>query len=583
MEAVCPKSVIEIRSLIPPARWRHCPGTLNPADIPSRGFSVSEFKEKEQLWLHGPERPLQSDVQAVTSDDPRSECLVERKARDKLITSLLSREELFDFERFSFLKRTTRVLAYVLRFVRALKTNTQPQELTLTTEETESSLLLLVKLAQMSLPSMDPFPLWCKRFGLISDAIGILRCQGRLANSDLSSDAKYPIFLPKTHHLTSRIIKDSHERVMHSGVKSTLTELRSRFWVVQGRQRVKQILRGCIVCRRYQGTSFRPPPAPPLPSFRVTEARPFFYTGVDYVFVRLTVASPPQKVWICLFTCCVTKAVHLELVTDMTTQSFIRSFKRFTSRRGFPVKIISDNAKTFKGAAKTLEAVMQSQEVKRYFSELNVRWSCNLERAPWWGGIFERMVQTTKRCLRKTIGRAHLTYDELLTSLTEVEMTLNSRPISYVSADDLEEALTPSHLLHGCRILSLPGPIRDVDESDAGDQGSPDLSKRLKHLEKTRSDFWRRWRTEYLTELREAHRNMKRLKGPIIPIAVGDIVIVYDERHPRGFWKIGRVKKLISGVDGEIRGASVRVHTTGTNTSTLNRRISTHLRLGPQK
>ena len=137
----------------------------------------------------------------------------------------------------------------------------------------------------------------------------------------------------------------------------------------------------------------------------------------------------------------------------------------------------------------------------------------------------------------------------------------------------MEEALTPSHLLHGCRILSLPGPIGDVNESNAGDQGSPDLFKRLKHLEKTLSDFLRRWRTEYLTELREAHRNVKRLKGPIIPIAVGDIVIVYDERHPRGFWKIGRVEKLISGVDGEIRGASVRVHTTGTNTSTLNRPI----------
>ena len=97
-----------------------------------------------------------------------------------------------------------------------------------------------------------------------------------------------------------------------------------------------------------------------------------------------------------------------------------------------------------------------------------------------------------KRCLRKTIGRARLTYDELLTSITEAEMILNSRPISYVSADDTEEALTPSHLLHGCRILSLPGPIGDIDETDDGDQGSPDLSRRLKHLEKTMSDFWRR-------------------------------------------------------------------------------------------
>ena len=188
------------------------------------------------------------------------------------------------------------------------------------------------------------------------------------------------------------------------------------------------------------------------------------------------------------------------------------------------------NFKTFKGAAKTLVSVMPSKEAKHYFSELSIRWTFNLERAPWWGGIFERMVQTMKRCLRKTIGRARLTYDELLTSITEAEMILNSRPISYVSADDTEEALTPSHLLHGCRILSLPGPIGDIDETDDGDQESPDLSRRLKHLEKTMSDFWRRWRTEYLHELREAHRNAKRLKGQDRLIAVGDIVVLYDEK-----------------------------------------------------
>ena len=175
--------------------------------------------------------------------------------------------------------------------------------------------------------------------------------------------------------------------------------------------------------------------------------------------------------------------------------------------------------------------------------------------------------------MRKTVGRARLTYDELLTLITEAEMILNSRPISYVSADDTEEALTPSHILRGRRILSLPGPIGDIDETDDGDLGSPDLSRRLRHLEKTMGDFWRRWRTEYLHELREAHRNAKRLKGQDRLIAVGDMVVLYDEKHPRGFWRIGKVERLISGVDGEIRGASVRVHTNRINTLMLNRPI----------
>ena len=363
--------VIEIRRLVPHSRWRHCPGTLNPADIPSRGVSVVEFKEKEQLWLHGPKGPVQYDIFKF-SDDPPNECLVEMKAKEKATTSLLSTKEpdLVEFERFSSLQRVTRVMAYVLRFVQALKTKTRFQERTLRAEEIVAAMLCLLRLAQKSLPNMACFPLWCWQFELFKDAKGIWRCQGRLANSDLPTEAKYPIFLFKTHHLTSLIIKDCHERVMHSGMKSTLTELQSHYWVVQGRQRVKQILHNCVICRRYQGTSYRPPPAPPLPSFRVTEARPFSYCGVDYagpLFVRPIATSSPQKVWICLFTCCVTRAVHFELVTDMTSQSFIRSFKRFTCRRGFPVKVISDNAKTFKGAAKTLVSVMQSKEASIIF------------------------------------------------------------------------------------------------------------------------------------------------------------------------------------------------------------------------
>ena len=118
--------------------------------------------------------------------------------------------------------------------------------------------------------------------------------------------------------------------------------------------------------------------------------------------------------------------------------------------------MISDNGKAFKAAAKTIQAVLGHNDVKSYFSVLGVKWVFNIPKAPWWGGIFERMVRSTKRCLRKIVGQAKLSYDELLTALTEVEMVLNSRPLMYVSADDFEEPLTPSHLLIGRRVMSLP-------------------------------------------------------------------------------------------------------------------------------
>ena len=117
---------------------------------------------------------------------------------------------------------------------------------------------------------------------------------------------------------------------------------------------------------------------------------------------------------------------------------------------------MSDNAKTFKAAAKTITGTPDDSEVRHYFSTIHLKWSFNLERAPWWGGVFERMIQTAKRCLKKTVGNARLTYDELLTSVTEVEMILNSRPLSYVLSDAIEEPITPSHLLSDTESLVYP-------------------------------------------------------------------------------------------------------------------------------
>ena len=122
--------------------------------------------------------------------------------------------------------------------------------------------------------------------------------------------------------------------------------------------------------------------------------------------------------------------------------------------------MVSDNAKTFK----TVAAIVESSTIADHLSRVGVKWTFNLERAPWCGGLFERMIQTTKRCLKKIVGSARLTYDELLTSLIEVEMTLNSRQLTYVSSDDLEEPLTPSRLLCGFLVLNLPDPSTVFDE-----------------------------------------------------------------------------------------------------------------------
>ena len=277
------------------------------------------------------------------------------------------------------------------------------------------------------------------------------------------------------------------------------------------------------------------------------------------------------KVWIALFTCCTTRAIHLKLVRDMTTTTFVRCLKCFTARRGLPRRIISDNAKTFKATAKLIKAILGQKEVRDYLSLVRVEWSFNLEKAPWWGGIFERMVKSTKRCLRKIVGRANFCYNKMHTAVVEIEAIINSRLLTFLCADDVDELLTPSHLIVGRRLLSLPDNL-DYSEPDDEDfeatRGS--LRRRAKYFNNVLSHFWRRWSKEYLLELRDAHRH-HNVNTHTISVKPGEAVVVHDESHPRAFWKLARVKELIIGKDGRPQGAVLRLPRRDGQQTTLQR------------
>lgn len=251
-----------------------------------------------------------------------------------------------------------------------------------------------------------------------------------------------------------------------------------------------------------------------------------------------------------------TRAVHLDVVPDQTTFAFIHCLKRFVARRGLPKRFISNNGKTFKAASNYLKAVFRGGVVH---AGLGVAWQFNMERAPWWGGAFERMVRSTKRCLKKLIGRAHFSLDELTTALAEIEAVLNSRPLSYVSGDDMEEPLTPSHLITGHRPDDLHHAC-DLDD-DEFTLDSKQVKNRVKHLNNVLNHFWKRWHTEYLSHLREVHAHFSKRHSDDSnsPILVGEIVIVKDDHLPRGQWKLGIVQEIMRGRDGQTRAATVRV------------------------
>lgn len=232
------------------------------------------------------------------------------------------------------------------------------------------------------------------------------------------------------------------------------------------------------------------------------------------------------------------------------------------------------NGKTFVAAAQIIDSILKCPEVQQHFASLKVKWIFNLEKAPWWGGFFERMVQAMKRCLRKAIGKAKLNYDELLTVLTEVEAIINSRPLSYFSSEDLEEPLTPSHLLTGHRTLGLPDGTATVDYN--GDENftlnQQDLHGRVSDLKQALAEFWDRWHNEYLLQLRERYTHTDPVGVPRAPIP-GEVVLIHEENQPRSLWRLGRVKDVIEGSDGQIRGATLTVVTNGKQ-STLRRPIS---------
>ena len=182
-----------------------------------------------------------------------------------------------------------------------------------------------------------------------------MKCQGRIGNSSLPLSSKEPIILPSNHYFIKLLILDVHDKLKHSGVDSTLTTLRERFWILKGRQAVKKVLRNCVICRKFSGSPYASVNPPDLPAVRVSDDPPFTHTGLDFagpLYVRCganpAISEENTKSYICLFTCASTRAIHLELTLKLDVNSFLLAFRRFIARRGLPATLISDNATTFK-------------------------------------------------------------------------------------------------------------------------------------------------------------------------------------------------------------------------------------------
>ncbi|GBN02759.1 hypothetical protein AVEN_65561-1, partial [Araneus ventricosus] len=329
---------------------------------------------------------------------------------------------------------------------------------------------------------------------------GLLCLGGRLQKSDFNFHEKHPLILPSKSRFSQLLISREHQRLHHAGVSETLTQIREKFWILCGRQTVKSRLNKCLICRRFEVSRGNQIMAP-LPENRIQAIYPFENVGIDFAGPLYTMNT--DKAYIALFTCVVTRAIHLEVVSSLSTEHFLLAFRRFIYRRGICRTVNSDNAMTFKSADIELERLymnISEPEAQNYFGKKGIKWQYIVERAAWWGGYWERMVQMTKVALRKILGKALVTSEELQTILAEIEAIFNSRPLTYVyNEPDEPFPLTPANFLTGRRLTVLPN--WSGSRKFELFKGKRELIKRFLYREMILNNFWKRWKREYLLPL----------------------------------------------------------------------------------
>ncbi|XP_041978155.1 uncharacterized protein LOC121732361 isoform X6 [Aricia agestis] len=243
------------------------------------------------------------------------------------------------------------------------------------------------------------------------------------------------------------------------------------------------------------------------------------------------------------------RAVHLELVSDLTKEAFLAAFSRFISRRGKPQRVYSDNGSTFVGAFNELSRFIQvsSKQIESDLANQDIQFKFIPAYSPHFGGIWEAAVKSTKHLLRRVLSLTHLTYEELSTCLIQIEAILNSRPLTPLSSDPSDLSfLTPSHFLLGRAQSSIIRP--GLTEHNIH------RLQRFDRIEKLRQHFWQRYSHEYVSLLQQ--RTKWQTGGQ--DLKVGAMVLVRDVNLPPLLWLLGRVVAVKPGTDGRSRVADIR-------------------------
>ena len=585
--------VSRIIDVIPPTRWKHVRSQDNPADCASRGMLPSQLVD-HNLWWYGPDW-LQLDA----SHWPKSPGLEQVQEADELYTSspvaliaVIQMEPVIPIDHFSSFSKLVRVTAWINRFIfncqAHCKTTTvvpcsshclslaelksaERYWISFIQKETFSQEIKSLKsgkrvLRSSSLKLLNPF----------LDDQGLLRVGGRERHSKRSYDVQHPLIVHSRHPLVRILILSEHTRLLHAGPTLLSASLSSRFHIVRGRSVIRSVTRNCVICRRKSARP-QPPLMGQLPSARVTPDIVFSNVGVDYagpVLIKLGAVRRPTvtKAYIAVFVSLSVKAVHLELVSNLSTEAFLACLRRFVSRRGKPATIWSDHGTNFVGANRQLNDLYTflrdrdtENSITSFCGAEGIDWSFIPEKAPHFGGLWEAAVKSAKRHLTRILGETKLTFEELCTVLTQVEACLNSRPLTPLPCEEDIQVLTPGHFLIGKPLQALPDPPSSFH--------SVTTLRRWELCQHLVRHFWKRWSTEYLTTLQKLPKWHATRRN----ITVGDIVIIRDDGLVPGHWPLAKVTRTYPGDDGVVRAVTVQ-----TAKGTYNRPVHKLVLIVPQ-
>ena len=569
--------VSSIQQVLPRSSWKHVRSTDNPADIASRGLTASEII-KNDLWWNGPswlaEDPNQWPTTVFHDDDPpekrqNAHVLIsvenDKKETPRCVHSstcsqIQRSNELVDLQRFSSFDKLVRVISYVVHF--ALTLLKRKHDFPLHPQSQRKAKFLLLRMEQRKFFTEEYSQL--KKDGnlakkaklrnltpFIDTEFGVIRVGGRLGFSNYHEDKKFPTLISKRSLLVPLIIRKAHEAALHGGGLITLNLIRQEFWITNARPLVNNFIKNCIKCFRF---NTKPPfqLMADLPRERVTPSRPFSQCGIDFAGPFRIKSNGETKVYISMFICMSTKAVHMEIVSGLSKTDCTLGLERFIARRGLPARIFSDNGNNFLGARNDLIRIRalldkdnRTGSIANYIIAKGCEWLTIPPRAPHFGGLWEAAIKSMKRHMRRVIGLHQLTYEEFATVVNKIEAVLNSRPLIPLSSDPNDPtALTPAHFLIGDSMLSLP--------DGTSDQVS--ISSKYKLIQKMNRDFWTSWRRDYLTIL----QIRKKWFSTGIEFRVGDLVLLADDNESPMQWKTARILEVYPGNDDIVRVCKVK-------------------------